>query len=165
MELITHTPWWVWIIFAYLIYIGIKASRSGYVPLFKTSLIPVLFTAWSIFSVTEYFGFNRVRIIQWLVAVALGSVLGWIIGDRIPIKVDKKKKAIFLPGSWFTLIMVLIIFVVKYYFGYSFAVFPERLNDPLYANVYVLFSGFFTGIFVGRFLCFCYKYSNSVPKK
>jgi len=44
--------------------------------------------------------------------------IGWTITSSVVIMADKKKSLVKVPGSWSTLIVVLLIFAVKWYFGY-----------------------------------------------
>jgi hypothetical protein len=43
-EILTHTPWWVYVLFAYILYVGITAMKLRSVPVFQLFIVPTIFT-------------------------------------------------------------------------------------------------------------------------
>lgn len=90
----------------------------------------------------------------------VGSLFGWWQVKRLDIKIDKKSSLIQIPGSWDTLLVILIIFAAKYYFGYEKAtnsVLAAQLNFKV--SMLVL-SGVCTGLFLGRLLGYMSYYKD-----
>lgn len=146
------TPWWVYLLFAYLMLIGIKALKTQIKPFFVTLIMPIVFTVMSIESILALQHLDPLsEALIFVVSLLLGSALGYIPAMRQNIEIDKENKLIKLPGSAFTLISVLLIFTVKYYFSYRLAVSP---NDHQLEYYFIAASGVITGLFVGRTACY-----------
>jgi ABC-type bacteriocin/lantibiotic exporter with double-glycine peptidase domain len=61
--------------------------------------------------------------------------------------IEARGKHVFMKGSYETLIIVMIIFALKYYFGYMKAVNGERES---YLGAEILISGITSGFFVNK---------------
>lgn len=152
-----QTPWWVYVLFIYLVQRGISASKSQVISIKKLIILPVVFIALSIHTLVTAFHVNAAAILVWFASIITGSVIGWLLICRHQFKVDKKKLLILLPGSWMTLILILAIFVSKYYFGYQLGSDPALANQTNFEFSMLAISGVCTGLFVGRLLCYFHK--------
>src|SRR3990167_5328578 len=114
-----QTPWWVYVLFIFLVQRGLVASKPQVISIIKLTILPIVFIALSVHTLMTAFHVNATVIVAWLVSVILGSVIGWFLIRNHEFKVDRKNLLIRLPGSWITLILILIIFVSKYYFEYQ----------------------------------------------
>ena len=47
-QILIHTPPWVWILLAYLVFQGIKAMQPRKTPIWRALIVPVVFIAWGI---------------------------------------------------------------------------------------------------------------------
>lgn len=153
----TQTPWWVYVLFIYLVIKGINASKLRVVSFIKLTILPLIFIALSVHTLMTAFNINATVIVVWILSIALGSVFGWILICRHHFKVDRKKLLIQIPGSWLTLILILAIFVSKYYFGYQISSDPSLVHHTGFKFSMLSISGVCTGLFVGRLLCYFYQ--------
>lgn len=153
-----HTPWWVYLLFVYLIFIGVRASRTNIISLFRVFIIPIIFTAMSIDTLVSAVKINTFSITTWVIAIVLGMTLGFIQIFRLKLVVDRKHSLIQIPGTWSTMIFILIIFIAKYYFGYELAMDPEAATNTTFEFWMLGISGLFTGMFLGRLECYLYRY-------
>lgn len=149
VQTLYHEPW-VFLILAYCIFIGVKASKSGTVPYIKMLVVPAIFTYLSVEMLITTFHIDLFILGIYLIGLFSGGVGGWIQGHKQEVKADRKKLLLQLKGTWSTLIIVLIIFVTKFYFGYTSAVNPSLLSNTTYVVSMLLVSGITTGLFVGR---------------
>ena len=69
-------------------------------------------------------GITVVNSAAWLIALMVGALVGYAYMRHLGVTADKTTKNIHVPGSWFTMILVLIIFATKYYFGYALGANP-----------------------------------------
>ncbi len=157
MDLLSGTPWWVYLIFLYLLWIGFQASKPRKIPLRRLFILPLLLTVWSLYGLFLRMDGRYGYFVVWIVALLVGGALGWVWVRKWKATVNWHEKTINLPGSWSVLIFVLIIFVAKYWFGYTYSVNPESVYNPTIFLSDAIISGFITGIFVGRVACFCTK--------
>ena len=128
-EAAINTPWWVYILFIYLLFIGIKASKPAVVHIAKLAAIPLVFTYLSLETLILSFNINVLSVGTWLISVLAGIGLGVWLVKSLQIQVDRAKKLIGIPGTWSTLIIVLIIFASKYYFGYQAGIDPQLASS------------------------------------
>ena len=57
-QTLIHTPWWVYLLLAYLIFIGIKARKPSTVSIYKLAILPVVFLSLSIEMLVTHFDIN-----------------------------------------------------------------------------------------------------------
>ena len=151
-----ETPWWVYLLFFYLVSIGLSALQPKAVSIIKLAILPVLFTALSVHTLMVSFAMTITTISVWAGSILLGIFLGLILVSGHNYKVDRKNLLILLPGNWITLILILIIFASKYYFSYELSVDPAVEQSLNFEFIMLSVSGACTGLFIGRFICYLY---------
>ncbi len=161
---LSGTPWWVWVLFVYIIMIGLKAKKARVVPLYKLLIVPILFVSLTLHTLTEV-PLSGVNITGFIVPTLLGLGLGFWQIWRLHLKVDKKRKLLHIPGSWVTLILVLIIFSSKYYFEYSETMNPLIVEEVGFVLSMLAISGLCTGIFIGRVICYLYRFRTMMHEE
>ncbi len=158
-QILEGTPWWVWVLFAYLLKIVIQASRPRVVSLYRLLIGPLFFVALTVHTVTQvpmYIQNAACLVISLFAGISLGF---WQI-SRLSLKVDKQKKLIHLPGSYATLILIIIIFASKFYFAYTQAINPEIVSSWAFALPLLAISGLCTGMFIGRVACYACRFKS-----
>lgn len=75
-QTIIHTPWW-----AYLLFIGIKAS--------KIRVVSIIFTWMSVKTLLTALKINTLSVGTWGIAILVGVTLGWLQIIRHKLVVDK----------------------------------------------------------------------------
>jgi hypothetical protein len=155
--ILSSTPTWVYILLAYLIFIGIKSSKTNVVSIIKLAVIPIIFSVMSVETLTSSFNLSDLTVGIWAISIIVGAAIGFIQIYRLKLKVDRKNLLIKVPGTWSTLILVLIIFASKYYFGMELAMDPNFAHQSIFEFTMLAISGLFTGMFVGKLLCFIYR--------
>ena len=152
-----HTPWWVYLLLVYLIFIGIKARETGVVSIYKLAILPIIFLMMSIESMTSHFKIESLSIATWLISILIGAIIGILLVYKSKIRVDREKKLLELPGSWTTLILILAIFMAKYYCGYALSKDPGAVINTSTEILVLALSGICTGTFAGRMLIYLYR--------
>lgn len=146
LDTLDGTPWWVYLLFFYLVLMGVKAAKPQTVPILRLLLFPIVLTIWSLMGL--YSKWDGPAFLSWAIALIPGCIFGWLFVRSWKIRFDRKRKTLSLPGSWSTLILVLVIFAVKYFFGYYSATHPAIPETLMFAQM--ISSGIITGIFFGR---------------
>lgn len=157
-----HTPWWVYVLLGYLIAVGIKASKKRIIPFWKIFVLPTIFLSISIQNLTTIENIEYLSIGSWIVAMLVGSLFGWWQVKRLNIKIDKKCLLIQIPGSWDTLLVILIIFIAKYYFGYEKATNPVLVAQLKFKISMLVLSGVCTGLFLGKLFGYMSHYKDDI---
>ena len=111
-QILIHTPPWVWILLAYLVWQGIKAMRPRKAPIWRALIVPFVFIAWGISRIGFGQHDNQWPFVAWGVAALALLPLG-VLTPR-PFDVDHKTGEIIRPGSAFALIRNLVVFTLQY---------------------------------------------------
>lgn len=153
LKIISGTPTWVWFVFGYLIFIGIRATRTRIVYIPKLFIIPLVLSG------LKYKVFMVGNIAVWLgyfICLALTSFASYKYTVMQKIKIITPRMSVQLPGSYWTLIVLMAFFVVKYFFGYISATNPTHYNDIKIFELSI--SGIFSGYFLGKAICYLMKF-------
>lgn len=158
-----NTPFWVYGLFFYLVYVGYRASNTRIIALKKIFIIPLILTSMSVHTLIDAFDIGFLEVGAWSGAITVGAVLGWleVYRQHIHIRVDKMKHLILVPGSWMSLALILAIFGTKYYFGYELSTDPELADQSSFEYAMLSVSGFCSGLSIGRVICYVRKYMKS----
>jgi hypothetical protein len=151
LQIVANTPIWVWVLLAYLLFIGIRALRPGTAPLWRIAIMPVIFFVWGLFSLYQLHGLSLARVLPWALALVGGTAIGMAIANLQPIRADKMRHLVRMPGGPLTLILILLIFATKYEFGFLHATQPALFAEPRFWLAEIAISGVLAGMFIGRF--------------
>ncbi|MCQ8279374.1 hypothetical protein NFI95_13085 [Acetobacteraceae bacterium KSS8] len=147
-QVIAHTPVWVWIMLAYLVWQGVRALQDQTVSLRRMVVVPVLFAAWGIEGMLS----GHPGPMQWLCWIAGAVVLaplGLLTGPTLH-AVDPATGLVHRGGSAGPLIRSLSVFVLKY--GSAVAVAMQTPPSPTTLAVSAAISGATAGYFGGWLL-------------
>lgn len=153
LKIISGTPTWVWFVFGYLIFIGIRATRARIVYIPKLFIIPLVLSG------LKYKVFIAGNISIWLgyfICLALTSFTSYKYTAMQKIKIISPRMSVQLPGTYWTLTVLMAFFVVKYFFGYISATSPTYYNDIKIFELSI--SGIFSGYFLGKAICYLMKF-------
>jgi hypothetical protein len=148
---ISSTPVWVWGLLAFLITRGIAAMKSGETSLTKLAIVPALFTVWGIWSISHRFASSWGAWGEWLIGIGAGVGLGWFLLRRATLILNPSTGKLWRSADYSLLPLLLVTFAVKYGFESALAVSPALSADGSFRAAYLLLSGAFTGIFIGKY--------------
>lgn len=151
---------YVWPLLAYVIFIGIKARKKNVIPLKVLLIAPAIFSTWSFYSIITRYGANFFILSIALSSMLLGIYAGYLMMHKTTMRFDKLKKQVELPGSWITLILLMLLFSIKYFLGVTNALVPELAGSwillvPEFAAIII------AGVLVGRVVSCWQKYQKS----
>ncbi|UCM93227.1 MAG: hypothetical protein LF884_02925 [Rickettsia endosymbiont of Cimex lectularius] len=147
------TPFWVYLLFGYLIFRGIKATKQTVILPSRLFIAPVIFLLLYI----KGFSNNVQDLTLFCILLIISIIINWRFFDKPLIQVNNN--LIIILGSWQPLILILIIFSIKYFFGYMRAVNLELAQKykimELIISSLVLGGMFFKAIY-------CYSYAKKI---
>jgi len=150
--LLSHTPIWVWALLLFLVTRGITALKPQPTTLATLAIVPTLFTVWGLWSISHRYGGAWQVWAQWLVGIAAGAALGWMLLRRATLTVNPSTGRLWRSADYSLLPLLLVTFAVKYGFECALAVAPALGDDSGFRAAYLLLSGGFTGIFIGKYV-------------
>jgi hypothetical protein len=154
LQILIHTPIWVFPLFAYLVWLGIKAMRPRTVTIWRSLIVPAVFIVWGLSRL-----FSRQQdvmwpLVAWLAAAAILLVVGLLTAR--PIELDHTTGEIRRPGSAIPLIRNITVFALQYTVAVIAAVDPHDATTA--AIVGRAISGGTTGYFLGRTIAMLRQY-------
>jgi hypothetical protein len=150
--LLSNTPVWVWALLVFLVARGVAAMKPGETSLTKLAIVPTLFVAWGIVSMNHRFGNAWDAWGQWSVGIGAGVGLGWLLLRRATLTLNPSTGKLWRSADYSLLPLLLVTFAVKYGFECALSVSPSLSADGNFRAAYLLLSGGFTGIFLGKYL-------------
>ena len=99
LQIVANTPIWVWVLLAYLLFIGIRALRPTTAPLWRIAILPAVFFVSGLFSLYQLHGLAPTRVIPWAAALIGGIAIGMLVASLQPIRADKVHHLVRTPGG------------------------------------------------------------------
>jgi hypothetical protein len=152
LQILTHTPLWVFFLLAVLLAFGLLQARSRSVKRSVAYLLPAGMIFLSFFSVQSNFGMKLTPIFLWALGLAFFTFL---CSKFFPLKgasYDTEEKTFFLPGTWAPLVVIMGIFVTKYAVAVMHGLHVAFVDRPLATALLSLAYGGFSGYFAARAL-------------
>lgn len=143
LEILTHTPAWVFVLFAVVIALGACRLRDGERDSRRECLIPILFV---VFGVIRFYQHDDPSAISfWLIAAGMGLLIGSLA--RPALRSVPGCYRIFLAGSAWPLSRILVIFAAHYFVNVAAVLSFDHRVDFLRLDAAV--SGAAAGFFAG----------------
>ncbi len=151
ISILEDAPLWVWGVLAYLLFIGMGATKSRMLHPLRLFVVPIIFMATNyelIFSVNNF--------ATYMICLITGLFIGFRIGLKTSIKILRNLKRIELPGNYYTIAFLMLFFIGKYTLGYLGATEPSMVIE--YASIDTSISGLLSGYFLGIASCYLTRY-------
>jgi hypothetical protein len=158
-QILSGAPWWVYVLFIYLVSIGIKSTKLRTIPIKRVVLFPLFFVAWSGYELYKNVSLGLPSLILWwVVFLVVGAYFGFKEVHSWRFQKDRHKGLITIPGNYSTLVLVVLIFVLKFFWGYFYATLSSVPHWIYFADTST--SSLVTGFFVGRAIVFFKSYQK-----
>jgi hypothetical protein len=151
LTVLSRTPPWVWAILAVLVALGLKQSRDHGVTRARLVAQPLALCALSLVSTASAFGLQARPLAGWALGLALGLLLNRTLA--LPRQVQALTGGRWaIGGSWAPLVLLMLIFWLRYAVAASLAVSPGLAQAGLFVLAACLLYGAASGLFVARAL-------------
>jgi hypothetical protein len=144
LDILQGTPLWVYAVYLWICWYGIKATRGSRENHRSLMILPVVLVIWSLLSIEH----STLSIGCWLGGAAVGCLLAMAMFTAKGARLDGH--TLVLPGTWKILLISQLFFGVKYYLGYQHAVHPLLSSTAPMLALAGGASGFTVGLFCGR---------------
>jgi len=150
LQIILHTPKWVFAVFVLLVWLGCKQLMSGSVSLAKVTVMPIAMTGLSLAGVISAFGDSAGALLGW--AIAAAALVLVVLQQPLPAstRYDRAAREFHLAGSAVPLLLMMGIFFTKYVVGVALAMHPELRQQASFSVAVPMMYGAFSGVFAGR---------------
>jgi hypothetical protein len=146
LDIVIHTPAWVWIAFALVLYIGYGRTRDRSVSLGRLLLLPAIMT---VLVLSGLIGMGLAALPAILAGLIVGGAIGVLLERpgatrRLP---DGK---VWLRGEWTSLVQIALVFAFRYGTSVVAAVDRQLAANPTWQQGVAFGSALFAALFVGR---------------
>lgn len=151
-QILLHTPKWVYILFALLLWLGAKQLLANTLSLGRVTVMPIVMTGLSLFGVASAFGNSNLTLLAWAAAALM--TLSLVLQRALPpsTRYDEAMRRFHVAGSAVPLLLMMGIFFTKYGVGVTLALHPAMRHDAAFAIAIPVLYGVFSGVFAGRAL-------------
>jgi hypothetical protein len=149
IQILQHTPLWVWAILAALIALGVSQTRTRHVGLKRATIVPLVFIGFSLSGVIGTFGLG-LTLVEWLAGVVIAVML---LRKRVAVRGaewSESTQQFTVPGSFTPLMLIVGVFLLRYTVGVGLAMHPEWAHETAFASACALAYGGFAGLFWAR---------------
>jgi hypothetical protein len=152
LQILSHTPVWVWAVLALLLALGWTQTRERRVAPRRLLLLPLVLLGLGLWSMAPGFVAVPASAVSWL--LALGTALALTRGQRPPVGARwlAAEQRLLLPGSWLPMGLILVIFSMRYVSNVGMALHPAWRNAPALLLPMAALYGALSGFFLGRAL-------------
>jgi len=147
LQIVAHTPLWVWPLMAAVVALGLYGLRPRTVPPWRLAILPMVGVATSLTAIVQS-PRPALASAAWLLALLASLPLGIALGRRRRVRwlADGRLE---IAGGWFMLLFALSIFGVRYALGVVFGVAPALKLDPFWIELSAGIGGVIAGIGTG----------------
>ena len=155
LSIFQHTPSWVWMVLAALIWLGTSQFFARSAGLRRVLLMPIAMAVFSVWGISSTFGAAPQVVgvlVAWLAAACAVTALSLWLRRSPPVgaRYEATGQRFHLPGSGWPLLLIVGIFMVKYVVGVELALQPPLAHDNDVALQVALVYGAFNGVFAAR---------------
>ena len=152
LQVIQHTPVWVWGLFVALVAYGLSQTRDRAVSLTRVTILPVVLLALSFWGVVSTFAHATIAILAWGVGVTTAIALGHRLLRVRGAAWSPETGLLHVPGSWLPLAMMVALFLIKWGVGATLAINHAMAGHTAFGAACGLAYGSFSGLFAARLL-------------
>jgi hypothetical protein len=152
IQILKHTPLWVWAVLTALVALGLWQSRQRHVRRSQLLALPLVLLMLGLWPMAPGFVARPLVAGAWLLALLVAAQLGRRLPTPAAARWLAAEERLQLPGSWVPLVIILCIFSLRYATGVSLALHPEWRSMLSAQLPLALAFGTLSGIFLGRAL-------------
>lgn len=146
---------WMIPVFAYCIWVGKHFSKRNKGHWITFLFFPTAFMIAAIFSLLAKS--HAGCFMSYLMSLCIGCMIGLLITNLIPIRIDLMRQAISAPGSWLLLFCLMTLCISKCVFDWFSVSMPAYMPQVMLISFAI--KGAMTGLLYGQALSFFYRFS------
>ena len=144
--IVSHTPIWVWPLYALLLFLGNQRTRDSVVPLWRMMILPVIIAVLTVISFTSA---APAALPAMVLGLVVGGTGGWQLEDkgasaRLP---DGR---IWLRGEWMSFAQLVAVLVFRHASAVVTATYPRLGPTPTWQLGIAFTSAALSAMFLGR---------------
>lgn len=154
IEILKHTPLWVFVLFVVLIALGFWQSRPRVVTLQRASALPIAMIAFSGYGVWSAFNATPVSLVAWPAGLAFGVLLRQWFAHSPELRYSPSDRSFSVSGSWLPLALMMTIFFTRYAVSVLLARDSQLASLTGFVLAVCAWYGVLSGMFFANLLVF-----------
>jgi hypothetical protein len=150
MQILTHTPPWVWGLLTVLLVLGASQAVPRRMTVRRATVMPVILVALSLAGVATTFHAAGLPLLAWAAGLAIALAAGASLVSVRGARWDAASASFDVPGSLLPMALILALFVIKYGVGITLAMHPAIAREMLFGACIGAAYGLFSGLFLAR---------------
>jgi hypothetical protein len=147
LQILSHTPAWVFALFVGLLAFGLLQTRSRHVKKTLAYALPVGMVALSLSGIQSSFGLKPLPVAAWASGLMVVTLIAYKVFPPKGISLNAGDNTFYIPGSWTPLAVIMAIFFTKYLFavmqGFGAGAAGGHVTVAALSLAYGCFSGYF----------------------
>ncbi len=152
VQILIHTPLWVWALLVALLALGLVQTRQRRVRRGALLALPLALLALGLWSMAPGFVAQPLAAVVWLAAISAFAAMGWRLPRPQAARWLADEARLLLPGSWLPMALIVSIFCLRYAAGVGQGLHPEWRSLASVQLPLALIFGSLSGLFLGRAL-------------
>ena len=154
-------PVWVFVLFVFLLYIGVKRCFTRIMQLKSLVLSPMIFIILGLKIASNTFSLDSSRLLFLLLGLIGGVYLGYLqVKDKVIIA-DKIKYLICIPGDISLLASLMVVFFVEYFIHHAISANWVIAQSEIFIFSVLFISGVIMGLTCGRNIVYLIRFYKS----
>ena len=147
ISIVSHTPTWVFVVFAVLIAIGVRQMQPRIVSRRRLIVLPLV-AAYSLYGVSTASHGSPLALTMWMVAVLVAFLLTYMSPPNGA--VSETASTVRVPGSWVPMVVIVGLFTARYAYNVMLAIHPEVSHSASFMALFSALFGFLGGLLLSR---------------
>jgi len=147
LQILSHTPAWVYLLFVALLVFGLMQTRTRMVRKIPALILPAGMVALSLAGINSSFGLKPLPLVSWAIALVVVASVGYATFRDKRVTYNAPEQKFYVPGSWVPLVVIMAIFFAKYVYAVMYAMNAEVITTRAFvvslSAIYGLLSGYF----------------------
>ena len=148
VDILSHTPLWVWPLILYGLYIGWSRTRDRVVSPARLLVLPALISALALYNLVAS-GFSVTSLLGFACGAVAGALAGTAMARRRPARLLADGR-LALQGDWLPLVLVVAIIIIRYAKGIALGVDPALAQQAGFVLASAVLSGLFAAMMIAR---------------
>src|ERR1700674_1459112 len=94
INILQNTPWWVFALFALLMWLGFQALRPRTLPMWRLLITPTIFIGWGVISLALQSMSSPILIADWSVAALIGAAIALTTSRLHDVGIDRARQRV-----------------------------------------------------------------------
>ena len=150
LQILQHTPPWVFALFVVLLIFGYLQSRPRNIGWARVAILPVALVGLALSGIWAAFGPAPLAFACWLAAIAVSVLANRFVRWPRQVRFSAQSRQFTVEGSWLPLAVMMVIFFTRYAVSVAMAMEPSlKATPPFVAGVSFAY-GLMSGAFLAR---------------